>query len=108
MESINTSPRDVSAIIKRYRSNGLFGGLFFGVLVGIVVAGPHFHEWSAERSMLTIIGSLIVGGLVGYLAGEIAIASLSSGPGSGLAGGSDSGAAGSGESSGGGDGGEGD
>lgn len=52
--------------------------------------------------MLTVVGSLFLGGLIGYPAGEIAVASLASGPGSGLAGGSDGGANGGGEGGGGG------
>jgi len=106
MGSIETSPRDVNAIVNRYKSIGLFGGFFLGGIVGIMVAGPRFHEWSAVRSMLTIFGSLALGSLIGYVAGEIAVASLASGPGSGLAGGSDGGVGdggGSGDGGGGGD-----
>jgi hypothetical protein len=84
MDGFETSTRDPSAIVDRYRAIGLYGGLFFGGIVGIVVAGPHFQEWSSARSLLTIAGSLAVGGLVGYLAGEIAIASHVSGSGSGF------------------------
>src|SRR5258706_1893801 len=108
MGSIETSPRDVNAIVNRYKSIGLFGGLFLGAVVGIMVAGPHFHEWSAARSMLTIFGSLALGGLIGYVAGEIAVASLASGPGSGFAGGDGGGGGGSGVGGGDGGGGGGD
>ena len=95
--------RDASAIVSRYRLIGLCGGLFFGGIVGIASAGPHFHDWSTVRSMLTIVGALALGGLIGYVAGEIAIASLASGPGSGFPGGADG--SGGGEHGGGGDGG---
>ena len=91
MGSTETSPRDVNAIIERYKSIGLFGGLFLGGVIGVIVAGPRFHEWSAARSTLTILGSLLLGAFLGYVAAEIAVGSLLSGPGSGIAGGSDGG-----------------
>ena len=71
--SNETSSRDANAIVNRYKLIGLFGGLFLGGIVGIMVAGPHFHDWPAAQS-----------GLIGYVAGEIALGSQASGPGSGL------------------------
>lgn len=82
--SNETSSRDANAIVNRYKLIGLFGGLFLGGIVGIMVAGPHFHDWPAAQSILTIVGALALGGLIGYVAGEIALGSQASGPGSGL------------------------
>ena len=91
MDRIESSPHDASAIVNRYKSIGLFGGLFLGGVIGIMVAGPRFDEWSAARSALTILGSFVLGGLLGYIAGEIAVTSFASGPGSGIAGSADGG-----------------
>lgn len=101
--SIDTSPRDVSAIEARYRAIGLFGGLFIGAMVGVMVAGPNFREWSGLRSLATILGAFGVGGVLGYIAGEIAISNLTAGPAPGVAAdgegeGGEGGGAGSGDS----------
>jgi len=48
-----------------------------------MIAGPNFREWSWMRSLVTIVGSLGVGALLGYIAGEIAVAGLAGGPGGG-------------------------
>ena len=84
MSSIDTSPRDVSSIIERYRTIGVVGGLFLGAIVGVMVAGPNFREWSWVRSLTTIGGSTIVGVVAGYIASEIAVGGLAGGPGHGL------------------------
>lgn len=96
MGSIDTSPRDVKAIVVRYKTIGLLGGVFLGAVVGIMVAGPNFREWTEIRSLSTILGSIAVGGLIGYIAGEIAVASQASGCGPGIAGGAGGGGGGSG------------
>jgi hypothetical protein len=80
MNGVDTSPRDMKAIIARYREIGLIGGLAFGGVVGVMVAGPNFREWSWLRSVVTIAGSVGIGGLLGYIAGEIAVAGLGAGP----------------------------
>ena len=106
MSDVDTSARDATAVIVRYKKIGLFGGLFLGAVVGIMVAGPKFGEWSSARSMLTILGSTGVGALIGYIAGEIATVSLASGTGPGIGGGTSSGGiSGGGHGDGGGDGG---
>jgi hypothetical protein len=109
MSNVDSSPRDVNAIITRYKSIGFFGGLFLGGVVGVVAAGPHFAEWSGFRSVVTILGGFGVGGLIGYIAGEIAIGSQASGAFSGIGGGggdgSSTGDSGGGDSGGGGGGG---
>jgi hypothetical protein len=94
MSSVDTSPRDVKAIIERYRAIGLYGGIFLGAVVGVMVVGPNLSEWSGSRSLLTIFGSIALGALVGYIAGEIAVASITSGSGPGLGGGSGEGGVG--------------
>jgi hypothetical protein len=83
MSSTDTSPRDAIAIVERYRSIGLVGGLFVGGLAAAMIGGPHFSDWSMTRSLVTLLGSVALGGLIGYIAAEIAIASQASGPGLG-------------------------
>jgi hypothetical protein len=107
MSSIDTSPRDVKAIADRYKSIALFGGIFLGGVVGVMVVGPNFREWTGMRSLLTIVGSVGLGGLAGYLAGEIAVATLASGGGPGLGGGAGDGGVDGGGGSGDGGGGDG-
>ena len=87
-DNLDTAPRDVSAVIARYKSIGFFGGLFLGAIVGVMVTGPNFGEWSWVRSLVTIAGSTAVGGLAGYIAGEVAVGGLAAGPGSGVSSGS--------------------
>lgn len=49
------------------RSTGLVAGLGLGVAVGVLIAGPHFHDWSALTSAALILASAGLGALVGYL-----------------------------------------
>jgi hypothetical protein len=57
------APRD---IVRRYRSYGLFGGAALGAVVGVLVSGPHLHEWAAAQS-LAVIAAFTVGiAFVGY------------------------------------------
>ncbi|QJR09494.1 hypothetical protein DSM104443_00538 [Usitatibacter rugosus] len=83
MSSTDTTPREASAIVERYRSIGLVGGLFVGGLAAAMIGGPHFSDWSMTRSLVTLLGSVGLGGLIGYIAAEIAIGSQASGPGIG-------------------------
>jgi hypothetical protein len=39
------------------------GGIAMGLLTGILVSGPHFHEWPVNRS-LALIACCIAGGAV--------------------------------------------
>lgn len=85
-----------SGSLRAVRSGGTLLPAF-----GVIVAGPHYNEWPDVRPMLTVVGSLFLGGVVGYPGGEMAVASIASGPGPGSAEGSDGGAGGGGESGGG-------
>src|SRR5690348_17065948 len=84
MSSVDTSPRDVKAIIARYKAIGLFGGLFLGAMVGVMIIGPNMRDWSWARSLATFLGAAILGGIAGYFAGELALGGSSAGPGSGV------------------------
>ena len=87
MSGVETTRRDVQAIVERYRAIGLYGGLFVGAVIGVLVAGPHFREWSSARSLLTIAGSAGLATFIGYFAAEIAVASLASGGAADISGG---------------------
>lgn len=115
MSSVDTSPRDVKAIVARYKAMGLIGGLFLGAVAGVMIAGPNFREWSGMRSLVTIAGSLGIGAIAGYFAGELAVGGHASGSGAGIHSGSgdssetsglDASGGGSGDGGGGGDGGD--
>lgn len=81
--SIATSPRDVKAILDRYQTIGFFGGAFFGALIGVVIAGPTFHEWPWLRSVVTIVGTASLFAVAGYFGGALAVGGVIAGPGSG-------------------------
>jgi hypothetical protein len=53
--------------IHRFRRYGLFGGAALGVLVGVLVSGPHFAEWAAAQSLAVIGGFMGGTALFGYL-----------------------------------------
>jgi len=62
------SVEDNLKALRRYRSYGLWGGLFFGTMVGIVIGGPQFREWENPVSTwATMIASCAaVGAIVGF------------------------------------------
>ncbi|TWO69818.1 hypothetical protein FN976_18550 [Caenimonas sedimenti] len=55
------------ATIRRFKGYGLFGGATLGVLVGILVSGPHSPEWSVVLSLAVVGGFGCGGALIGYL-----------------------------------------
>jgi hypothetical protein len=77
--SLSTGTPEGHLKIKRFRQYGFTGGFSLGAIVGFMVAGPHFHEWSFVRSASTILGSGVVLGFLGFLAIVIAYGSLVAG-----------------------------
>jgi hypothetical protein len=71
-------------VVYSYATYGLFGGLLFGLLIGLFISGPNFAEWSALRSVLVIFGSGFVGGLLGYVLPSLAVGSTAGGSGAGV------------------------
>ena len=61
--------------VRRFRTAAVFGGLFFGALVGVAATGPNLAEWPFARALGTIVGAGILGALVGFLFVEIALRS---------------------------------
>lgn len=87
--------RPSQRVMSQFRIYGALLGGLLGVVVGLLVSGPHFFEWPVSDS-LRMIGACLAGGAaVGYLAGSLAPQSAAgagnAGGGSWSAGGSDGG-----------------
>lgn len=46
--------------LKTFRNYGAIGGVVFGLVAGLLAAGPHFQTWPASQSW-TVIGSCALG-----------------------------------------------
>lgn len=66
----NLLPRDENgnADLRTFENTGFFYGSLLGILVGVVIAGPHFFDWSLSSVLLTIAASSMVNGFLGWLA----------------------------------------
>lgn len=49
-------------------SGGSSSGLGVGLLSGIFIGGPNFHTWPFATVLYVIVGSGVIGALMGYLA----------------------------------------
>lgn len=54
--------------LQRYKRCGLLGGLGVGLLSGIFIGGPNFHTWPVSTVLYVIVGSSVIGALMGCLA----------------------------------------
>jgi hypothetical protein len=72
----DTIPRKV---VTKYEGYGLVGGFALGLLLGVMVSGPHVREWPAWQSLSVILGGAGLGSLIGYLALAIGMGSLAGG-----------------------------
>jgi hypothetical protein len=80
------------ATLKWYESNGLLIGLALGLVVGVIISGPNFHDWSSVTSLIAIAVCTI--GASSTAGNDIG---LGSGPDFGGHSGSDSGSSGGGD-----------
>jgi hypothetical protein len=66
----NLLPRDVNGNpdIQTFENNGFFYGSLLGILVGVVIAGPHFFNWPFSSIFLTIAAAAMAIGFLGWLA----------------------------------------
>lgn len=69
----HNSKRRAAAVVERYRSIGLLGGLLVGGVAGVMIAGPNLREWSFLKSAVTVLGCFSLGGLLGYGAAALVI-----------------------------------
>src|SRR5688572_10153353 len=67
-------------VLSKYEGYGLIGGFTVGMLIGLMVGGPHLRDWPVWQSLLTVLGGGALGSLVGYLALSIITGSLAAGP----------------------------
>ncbi len=66
----NLLPRDENGNpdIRKFENTGFFYGSLLGILVGVVIAGPHFFDWPFASIFLTIAASSLMIGFLGWLA----------------------------------------
>jgi hypothetical protein len=57
-----------SQVSRNYARYGLVGGFGIGAILGVLVSGPHFYEWSAGVSLGVICGSAVAIAGVGWFA----------------------------------------
>jgi hypothetical protein len=67
--------------LRKYRARGVFCGSGLGLLIGVLVSGPHFHEWPAVQSFGVVLGGAACGAVVGWLFASAVVGSLGSGAG---------------------------
>lgn len=70
-------------MLQRYKGYGLLVGLALGLLVGVLVSGPHFYEWSVAASLAVICGCAAGGAFIGWVALALAAGSVAGGGGGG-------------------------
>lgn len=53
-------------VLRRYAAYGLLGGLAIGLLMGVVLSGPHFFEWPVGQSLAVVFGSAAICAGIGW------------------------------------------
>lgn len=81
--SIHQSRSAGPGVPTKYRRRGGVGGLGLGLLVGVLVSGPHFYEWSPTLTAAVIFGGASVGAAIGWFFASAVVGFLGSGPGYG-------------------------
>ena len=66
-------------VLTKYEGYGLVGGFAAGLLLGVMMSGPHLREWPAWQSLSVILGGAGLGSFTGYLALAIVMGSLAGG-----------------------------
>jgi hypothetical protein len=63
-------PRDENGVpqIQTFQNNGFFYGSLLGLLLGVIITGPHFFDWSLFSIFLTIAAVTAVIGFLGWIA----------------------------------------
>jgi hypothetical protein len=67
-------PRDENGNpdLRTFENTGFFYGSLLGILVGVVIAGPHFFDWPFSSIFLTIAAATIAIGFLGWLSVVVA------------------------------------
>jgi hypothetical protein len=70
----NLLPRDENGNpdIQTFENTGFFYGSLLGMLVGVVIAGPHFFDWTLPSIFLTIAVATMVIGFLGWFSVAVA------------------------------------
>lgn len=63
-----SSKTSAQLVVRKYQGYGLFAGASLGIVIGILLSGPHFFEWSAGESLEVILGCAAIGAWVGWIA----------------------------------------
>lgn len=65
-----------SDLLQRYRKRGLWCGLALGAMGGVLVCGPHVHDWPLAASGTLVLGFSAGLGLLGWLFAPLAIGAV--------------------------------
>jgi hypothetical protein len=57
-----------NAVVPTFENNGLLYGGLFGVLLGVLISGPHFNAWPFWKIMATSAACALIVGLICYFA----------------------------------------
>jgi len=66
--------------LRRYAKYGLLGGTVIGLLLGVLVSGPHLHSWPTIDLAAVFFGSVALCAFVGYMFVPVIVGSLVRGP----------------------------
>ena len=72
------------SVRRRFEGYGFWIGLGLGALIGFLISGPNFHDWTVGKTIGVIVAFTIGGAVAGYFAGPSAIASETRGQGLGV------------------------
>jgi len=70
-----------NAVIRTYENNGLLYGGLFGVLLGVLISGPHFNAWPLWSIMGASAVCALIFGLICHLVMPLMFATLTTAPG---------------------------
>jgi hypothetical protein len=62
----------MSPVLRKYEGLGFVYGGAIGAVIGVLVAGPHFHEWAPGIVAAVVCGAPVAGALLGWFATTIA------------------------------------
>lgn len=69
-----------NAVIRTYENNGLLYGGLFGVLLGVLLSGPHFNEWPLWKIIAATAICACFTGLICHLVVPMMFGTLTAAP----------------------------